>query len=54
MTVLDAFAYWLRLVFHDYLLSMWGTPLGESWDLEKLAETCAKLGQYSFSSPVPL
>jgi hypothetical protein len=35
-------------VFHDYLLSFWGTPLGEFWDLEKLAETCAKMGRYSF------
>ncbi|KAI9743672.1 MAG: hypothetical protein M1818_002988 [Claussenomyces sp. TS43310] len=34
--------------FHQYLLALWGTPIGELWDLEKLAETCAKLGRYSF------
>jgi hypothetical protein len=27
---------------------MWGTPIGELWDLEKLAETCKKENKYSF------
>jgi kynurenine formamidase len=34
--------------FHQYLISMWGTPIGELWDLEKLAQTCKTLGRYSF------
>jgi hypothetical protein len=33
---------------HDYLLPMWGTPVGELFDLEPLSETCKKLGRYSF------
>jgi len=34
--------------FHTYLLAFWGTPIGELWDLEALAETCHRLGRYSF------
>jgi hypothetical protein len=37
-----------RAVFHDFFLSLWGTPIGEAWDLEKLAETCERLGRWSF------
>ncbi|KAF9568205.1 hypothetical protein CPC08DRAFT_679795 [Agrocybe pediades] len=40
---------------HDYLLPLWGTPMGELFDLEKLSETCKELGRYSFfvtSSPL--
>ncbi|OQU99466.1 hypothetical protein CLAIMM_05096 [Cladophialophora immunda] len=39
---------------HQYLLSLWGVPIGEMWDLEKLSEVCKRRGQYSFfftSSP---
>ena len=39
---------------HGYLLPRWGCPIGEMWDLEKLAETCRKHGRYDFffaSSP---
>ncbi|KAF2810267.1 uncharacterized protein BDZ99DRAFT_416493 [Mytilinidion resinicola] len=36
------------LLFHDFFLSLWGTPIGEAWDLEKLAETCERLGRWSF------
>ena len=25
---------------HDWLLAMWGCPIGEHWDLETLAEKC--------------
>ncbi|TVY14778.1 hypothetical protein LARI1_G007478 [Lachnellula arida] len=43
------------LSFHTYLLAFWGTPIGELWDLENLAEICHKLGRYSFFlSSVPL
>lgn len=34
--------------FHQFLLALWGTPIGEFWDLEGLAATCAKLKRYSF------
>ncbi|KAF4615241.1 hypothetical protein D9613_002630 [Agrocybe pediades] len=40
---------------HDYLLPLWGTPIGEFFDLEKLSKTCKELGRYSFfltSSPL--
>jgi hypothetical protein len=33
---------------HDYLLPMWGTPVGELFDLEPLSQLCQKLGRYSF------
>ncbi|KAH7001757.1 putative cyclase-domain-containing protein [Macrophomina phaseolina] len=36
------------LVLHQYLLSMFGMPIGELWDLKALAEHCAKTGRYSF------
>jgi len=36
------------MLFHDFFLSLWGTPIGEAWDLEKLAETCERLGRWSF------
>lgn len=35
-------------VLHDYLLAMFGTPIGELWDLEELAEVCKKEKKYSF------
>ena len=40
---------------HDHLLSMWGMPIGEMWDLEALAEECKKQQRWSFfltSSPL--
>ncbi|OCK82447.1 hypothetical protein K432DRAFT_433465 [Lepidopterella palustris CBS 459.81] len=36
------------LLFHDFFLSLWGTPIGEFWDLEELAATCERLGRWSF------
>jgi kynurenine formamidase len=33
---------------HQYLISLWGSPIGEMWDLEKLAETCKQSGKYAF------
>lgn len=39
---------------HTYCLPKWGLPIGEMWDLEKLAETCRKKSQWEFfisSSP---
>jgi hypothetical protein len=42
---------------HEVLLSGWGCPIGEMFDLETLAEECKKRGRYSFffcSAPLNL
>lgn len=36
------------LNLHAYLLPRWGLPIGEMWDLERLAETCKSKKQYTF------
>ncbi|KAG9252398.1 uncharacterized protein F5Z01DRAFT_226586 [Emericellopsis atlantica] len=39
---------------HEYMLAGWGMPIGELFDLERLAQTCQELGRWSFfvsSSP---
>lgn len=36
------------LGLHDHLLAMWGTPIGELWNLEELAAACKKENKYSF------
>jgi kynurenine formamidase len=33
---------------HDHLLSLWGMPIGEMWDLEALAKECEKHQRWSF------
>ncbi|KAF5348733.1 hypothetical protein D9758_006813 [Tetrapyrgos nigripes] len=33
---------------HDYLLALWGTPIGELFDLEELSQICKELGRYTF------
>jgi len=41
-------------LLHEYILALWGMPLGEMFDLEKLAKTCKENGRWSFfvtSSP---
>jgi len=43
--------YWL----HEWLLAGWGMPIGELFDLEKLAGECRRLKKWSFFfSSVPL
>lgn len=42
---------------HDFLLTDWGMPMGEMWDLEDLAKECKKQGRWTFfltSSPLDL
>lgn len=40
---------------HQWLLAGWGMPIGEYFDLEKVAEYCAKMNRWSFFlSSVPL
>ena len=42
-------------VLHQWLLAGWGMPIGEMFDLERLAEHCRKEGRWSFFlSSVPL
>lgn len=39
---------------HEYLLALWGVPIGEMWDLERLAKVCRQKGRWTFffsSSP---
>ncbi|KAI2465748.1 hypothetical protein F4781DRAFT_424557 [Annulohypoxylon bovei var. microspora] len=36
------------LVLHPWLLSMFGMPIGELWDLKALSEHCKASGRYSF------
>jgi kynurenine formamidase len=33
---------------HASMLSMWGMPIGELWDLEGLGEKCKELGRWTF------
>lgn len=35
-------------LFHEVLLAGWGCPIGELFDLEKLAEHCTKIKRWSF------
>ncbi|KAF7864067.1 hypothetical protein EAF04_007032 [Stromatinia cepivora] len=35
-------------VLHDWLLSLFGCPIGELWNLEELANVCAEQNRYSF------
>lgn len=41
-------------MLHEYILALWGMPLGEMFDLEKLATTCREKNRWTFfvtSSP---
>ena len=35
-------------MLHEYILALWGMPLGEMFDLEKLAKTCREKGRWTF------
>lgn len=35
-------------MIHEVLLSGWGCPIGELFDLEKLGEQCKRFGRWSF------
>ncbi len=35
-------------LLHEYILALWGMPLGEMFDLEKLAETCKAKNRWTF------
>jgi hypothetical protein len=41
-------------LMHEYILALWGMPLGELWDLESVAEVCRRQKRWTFflsSSP---
>jgi len=43
-----------KYMLHEYILALWGMPLGEMFDLEKLSKTCKEKGRWTFfvtSSP---
>lgn len=33
---------------HTHALALWGLPIGELWDLEKLSDMCKRKNQYEF------
>ncbi|KFY21748.1 hypothetical protein V493_07140 [Pseudogymnoascus sp. VKM F-4281 (FW-2241)] len=35
-------------MLHEYILALWGMPLGELFDLEKLADVCRRKGRWTF------
>lgn len=39
---------WYPTVLHEHFLSLFGMPIGELWDLSKLAAHCKEHGRYSF------
>ncbi|MCJ1312485.1 hypothetical protein MMC25_006159 [Agyrium rufum] len=46
-----AFEVWPKFTeqfLHEYILSLWGIPLGEMLDLEKLSELCKKNNRWTF------
>jgi hypothetical protein len=41
----------IRLIgyhLHEHLLALWGVPIGEMLDLERLAQRCRELGRWTF------
>ncbi|KIY01416.1 uncharacterized protein Z520_02968 [Fonsecaea multimorphosa CBS 102226] len=37
-----------KVCLHEWLLTHWGCPIGELWNLEKLSKACAEAKQWSF------
>lgn len=44
----DVFSKIVEYYLHEKLLALWGCPIGELWDLEKLADKCAERKQWTF------
>ncbi|KAF5582784.1 hypothetical protein FPANT_8389 [Fusarium pseudoanthophilum] len=44
----EAWPYPENCCLHEWLLVQWGTPIGELWDLEALAEECKAHNRWSF------
>lgn len=44
----DIFPVIIDYYLHEKLLALWGCPIGELWDLEKLADKCAERKQWTF------
>jgi hypothetical protein len=52
-TLLQFLVHFFRLTsldyhLHEYILALWGMPLGEMLDLEKLAQTCREKNRWFF------
>ena len=47
-TELHRLTSWLDYYLHEYILDLWGMPLGEMLDLEKLAQTCREKNRWFF------
>lgn len=55
LILMDAAPVGLEWMLHPILLAGWGTPIGELFDLEALAETCKRRNRWSFFiTSVPL
>ena len=37
-----------KYLLHEYLLGLWGVPIGEMLDLERASEVCEQLGRWFF------
>jgi kynurenine formamidase len=49
MTAFEAHPFQSKeYMLHEWLLGGWGMPIGELFDLEKLAEECRQLNKWSF------
>lgn len=44
----DALTKFADYYLHEHLLALWGVPIGELWDLEKLADLCAAEKRWTF------
>ena len=49
-SLLPAFEQWppTEWMLHEYLLALWGVPIGEMVDLEKVAELAKKNNRWTF------
>lgn len=39
---------WKEYHLHEYILALWGMPLGEMLDLERLAQSCREKNRWTF------
>ncbi|KAF2231181.1 hypothetical protein EV356DRAFT_452566 [Viridothelium virens] len=45
----------VEYMLHEWLIALWGMPIGEWWDLEELSRVCEREGRWSFFlASVPL
>lgn len=44
----EAWPYPEDVCLHEWLLCLWGTPIGELWDLEELGQECERENRWTF------